>query len=253
MPIVTRSPWTRPPCTWSQLLAWVAAVGAGVVLVMSLVAAPAYAGATAGTLAKASKYPFAGYITPPATVTSIDASVTLPSFACTKKRKTTAVAAIATVYDSTGAKFSGAEVYLGCSGKTQMLVALADIDNVFTSLTVSMASGNTVALSATCGPSGISITVDDETTASSGSDSSSSPETCTQAEAGDDGVSKGTGSAVVPLPAFGALDYTGVMVNGSAIGSSSPGVANYAEGKKNVITTGALTSGGTAFTTTQEP
>jgi hypothetical protein len=240
-----------PMFTRSPLVAWVGAVGAGVVLIMSLVAAPAYAGTTAGTLAKASKYPFAGYITPPTTITSVDATVTLPSFACT--RKTTAVAAIATVYDSAGAKFSGAEVYLGCSGRKQMLVALADIDNVFTSLTVSMASGNTVALSATCGPSGISITVDDETTASSGSDSSSSPETCTQAEAGDDGVSKGTGSAVVPLPPFGALDYTGVMVNGSAIGSSSPGVANYTEGKKNVITTGALTSGGTAFTTTQEP
>jgi hypothetical protein len=42
-----------------------------------------------------------------------------------------------------------------------------------------------------------------------------------------------------------------VMVNGSAIGSSSPGAANYNEGKKNVITTGALT-GGNAFTTTKE-
>jgi hypothetical protein len=230
-------------------LARFGAVGAGALLIMSIVAAPAYAGTTASTLAKASKYPFAGYITPPATATSVAATVTLPSFACTKKM--TAVAAIATVYDPTGAKFSGAEVYLACSRRKETLGALADIDNAFTILNVTMASGDTVALSATCGPSGISITVDDETTSSIGTDSSSSAETCTQAEAGDDGVAKGTGSAVVPLPPFGALDYMDVMVNGSAIGSSSPGAANYNEGKKNVITTGALT-GGNAFTTTKE-
>lgn len=233
----------------SHLFAWSGAVGAGILLVVSLTADPAFAGTTSGTLAKAAKYPFAGYITPPTTITSVAATVTLPSFACT--RKTTAVAAIATVYDPSGAKFSGAEVYLGCSARKEMLAALSDVDNAFTPLSVSMATGDTVALSASCGPSGISITVDDETTSSTGTNSSSSPETCTQAEAGDDGVSKGTGATVVPLPPFGALDYTGVMVNGSAIGASTPGVANYNEGKKNVITTGPLT-GGTAFTTTKE-
>jgi len=239
-----------PIFTCSRTCAFFGAISAGVLLTLGLAADPVAAGATTRTLAKAQKYPFAGYITSPTTITSAAATVTLPSFTCTKK--TTAISATAIVYNSTGAKFSGAEAYLGCSGKQVLLRALTDIDNVFTVPTVTMNPGDTVALSATCGSSGISVSIDDVTTGSTGTSSSSTPESCTQAEIGDDGASK-NGSTVVPLPAFGALDFTGAMVNGIALGTLTPSVANYSEGKKNVITTGVLTSGGTAFTTTQGP
>jgi hypothetical protein len=43
------------------------------------------------------------------------------------------------------------------------------------------------------------------------------------------------------------------MVNGTALGSLTTSVANLYEGKKNVITTGALATGGTTFATTQGP
>jgi hypothetical protein len=114
-----------------------------------------------------------------------------------------------------------------------------------------MNPGDTVALSSTCGASGIAISIDDTTTGSVGTASSSTPETCTQAEVGDDAASNG--KVIVPLPAFGSLTFTNAMVNGAALGSITPTANNLYEGKKNVVTTGALTSGGTAFTTTQGP
>lgn len=226
-----------------------AAVSAGVLLSLSLAAEPAGAGAVQ-TIAHASKYPFAGYITPPTTVTSATATVSPPSFSCAKKF--TAVASGVIVFDPTGSKFSGAEVYVACSAKKEMLAAYVDIDNSFTAPTVIINPGDTVVLSVTCGSSGISVSVNDETTSSSGGRSSSTPETCTQAEVGDDAVVKGGRSGLVPLPAFGMLDFSAVMVNGSTLGSFGPTAANYSEGKKNVITTGALT-GGTAFSTTKGP
>lgn len=222
-------------------------------IMVSLAAVPVSAMTPA---TKAARYPFAGYTTqpttPPTTITSAAATVTVPSFSCTKK--IAAITAVATVFDPTGSEFSSAGVYIGCSSKTQTLAALADIDNVFTVLTVTITAGDTVALSTTCGPSGISVSIDDETTSSTGTESSATAETCTQAEVGDDGVSNGKARGkTVPLPAFGAIDFTAAMVNGVALGSVPSSAANYNEGKKAVITTGALTAGGTAFVTTQGP
>jgi hypothetical protein len=61
----------------------------------------------------------------------------------------------------------------------------------------------------------------------------------------------GTSTAQEPLPAFGAIDYTNVMIDGSPLSACSPSPVNYYEGKKNQITTGPLTGGGTAFATTE--
>jgi len=99
----------------------------------------------------------------------------------------------------------------------------------------------------------VGVSVDDETTTSIGTASSTTPESCTQAEVGNDAVLNGKGSGIVSLPAFGSFNFTGGMVNGAALGSVSSKDANYSEGKKNVITTGVLSGGGTAFTTTQGP
>jgi hypothetical protein len=239
MPIITRT----------SIVAMVGAFSAGVVLVLGVVASPGTAWATPLSTPHATKYPFAGYITSPMAVTSSAATVTVPTVACGKKLS--AITAAATVYDSTGSEFSSAEVYIGCSSKKERLAAYAEIDNAFTVPTVTINPGDTVELLVTCGSLGISVSIDDETTNSIGTAASTKAESCTQAEAGDDGVTKGHGSALVALPPFGTIDYTGVMVNGAAIGSFSPTATTYSEGKKNVITTGPLTAGGTAFTTTQ--
>ncbi len=207
----------------------------------AVVAAPPASAATRSS--------FAGYITSPTTITSTADSVTLPTFACT--RRTAAVTAVATVYDSTGALFSSAMVYVGCSQKHETLVALAEINSSFSTPAVTMNPGDVVALSTTCGATGISISIHDETTGSIGTASSATAEICTQAEAGDGAVANG--SHLVALPPFGMLDFTSVMVNGSALGTFAPAVSNYAEGKRNVVTTGALTGDGTTFTTTKGP
>ena len=53
------------------------------------------------------------------------------------------------------------------------------------------------------------------------------------------------------LTAAHRIDFSNVNVNGSSLGSFTPTVSNYYEGRKNVITVGPITDGGTAFVTTQ--
>jgi hypothetical protein len=80
------------------------------------------------------------------------------------------------------------------------------------------------------------------------------PETssCSEAYLGDDGVTgKGVGGQA-PLPHFGKLDYSSATVNASPLGSFDTNVQNYHEGSANVIDTGDLSHGGTAFKTTQK-
>jgi hypothetical protein len=200
-------------------------------------------------LARSTRYPFAGYITAPTTITSAAATIVVPNYTCPKK--VAAIAAAAIVYDSTGAQFSSAEVYLGCSRKTIVLTVLTDVNNTYGVQSITIHMGDVVQLSATCGPSGIDVSIDDMTTSSTGSASSSASETCTQAEIGDDGVANQRGTSVVSLPSFGSITYTSATVDGASLGSFNPTAANYFEGKKNVITTGSLTDGGLVFSTTQ--
>jgi len=134
---------------------WFGAIGAGVLFIVSA-ADPVAAGAAPTRLyANPSRYPFAGYITSPATITSSAATVVVPSFACS--RKLAGMTGDATVYDSSGPGFSSAMVYLGCSRKKELVAAIAQIDNAFSAPTVTMNPGDSVVLSATCGASGIAI------------------------------------------------------------------------------------------------
>jgi hypothetical protein len=228
--------------------AWTGSIFALVTASSLLLAAPAGASARHTASPRTNHYPFAGYLTSPTTITSSSASVVLPTVSCNKK--ISAVTATATVFDSSNSSFSSAMAYVGCSSKKESLHALVQIDNAYTEPTVTMNPGDTVSLSVTCGASGISVTVDDVTTSSVGSGSSSTAETCTQAEVGNDAAAFANQS-IAPLPHFGSMSFTSVMVNGAAIGSISSSPTTFFEGKKNVIDTGALTSGGTAFTTTQ--
>jgi hypothetical protein len=222
-------------------------VAIGLLGILDLTAAPAVAKTPKGQ--STTRNPFAGYVTAPTTISSVTATIKVPALTCAKK--TQAVTAAATVYDSSNANFSSAIVYLGCSRRKETLVALAEVNNTTYFPSVDLNTGDTVVLSATCGASGIKVTIDDTATNSSANESAATAETCTQAEAGQGGVLNDNGSSLVSLPTFGAVDFTAAMVNGSALSSVSASEINYFEGKKNVITAGPLTESGTAFTTTQ--
>jgi hypothetical protein len=188
-------------------------------------------------------------------VTTVDATVTLPSFTCTSKKDN--ITADTNVYDTTAAQFSGPYVYLGCSKHGMTLTphytAAISVDGVGSNPAVTMNAGDAVVFSISCGGTGTSVSIDDLTTSSSGSASSSNASACSGPFVGDIGVCArcGTHPKQDPLPTFGAIDYSNVTVNGSPLASTGPTSQNYFEGNENTIATGALTGGGTAFTTTE--
>ena len=64
--------------------------------------------------------------------------------------------------------------------------------------------------------------------------------------------SRGRGRArTPPLPAFGSQDFSGATINGDPLATSTPTASTYYEAKKDEITTGPITDGGTAFALTQ--
>ena len=204
--------------------------------------------AGAAPLSAQGRYPFAGYITAKAPVTSVSATTSVPTFPC--GRRLTAVAASAIVYDGSENAFSAAEIYLGCQHKQEVLAALAELDGTFSTLSITVHTGDTMSLSVSCGAGGVTVSVDDQTSMTTASSSSAGAESCSQAEIGDDGVAPSGSTKIVALPPFGSISYSAAEVNGGPLGSVSSSPATYEEGKRNVITTGAL-SGGTAFTTTK--
>jgi hypothetical protein len=225
-----------------------------VILVVGTLLALALDGATAAAAVpakKASKSPAAGYIGGATTVTSVSATVTLPTFTCTSKSDalSTQIAVLDTVDDEDSAALLG---FVCSKKKVPIYGAEISVDGTATFPVVAMSGGDTVVLSATCSSvSGTTVSIDDTTSDSSGQNSSVTPNTCSEEFVGDIGFLKGAGKAEAPLPAFGAIDFSNVMVNGGPLGALTTASGNYNEGKKNVITTGALTDGGTAFTTTQ--
>jgi Peptidase A4 family len=203
--------------------------------------------------AKPEKSALAGYIAvPTAAVTTASATVTLPSFHCTSKADL--LSADLGVFDVTDESGSLVTIALACSTtKAPLFAVLFDADGTDTVADVTVAAGDSVTMSISCSATtGTTVSVDDTTSTSSANASSATPETCGSVFAGDEGFPKASGKSAAPLPTFGAIDFTDVMVNGAALGSFTTATGNYYEGKKAVIDTGALTAGGTAFTTTQE-
>jgi hypothetical protein len=223
-----------------------------VIVTMALLSSAAAPAGAAMIATKTPKSPAAGYIASPAApVTAVTATVTLPTFTCTNKADL--LSADVAVDDATDGSVSLVTTVLACAKKVPFYDVLFDVDGVDSSADVTVAAGDTVTMSISCSATtGTTVTVDDTTTSATGNASSATPETCSEVFVGDEGFPKASGKSAAPLPAFGAIDYTNVMVNGAALGSSSTVNGNYYEGKKAVIDTGALTAGGTAFTTTQE-
>jgi hypothetical protein len=221
---------------------------AGALLVVALAAEPTGAAPVA---TKTPKSYAAGYVASASTVTSVEATVTLPSFTCTNKADL--LSADIGVYDPTDNAFSFVTTVLACTKKkVPVYLAQLDVDSVYTYPAVVMNPGDTVTMSISCSDTvGTSISIDDQTTSSSGDASSATPNSCAAAFIGDEGFLKGKGKTAAPLPMFGALDYSNVTVNGDPLGSFSPIAGNYYGGKKAVIDTASITDGGTGFTTTQ--
>jgi hypothetical protein len=222
-----------------------AAMGAGWIV-------PAATASASPDKTKAKSYESAYYAYPDS-VTSVQATITLPTYSCKKGDN---LAPGDGDYDNTNAAWSGPYIYMGCtkSGKTYVPSyggTGLDVDGSYTYPSLAMHAGDNVEFTTSCGPSGTVVTIEDLNSSLSVSASSPNPSSCTSAYAGDVGViGKGPGGQT-KLPTFGAIDYSDVTVNGSPIGTFSPVADNYYEGKKNVITTGPITDGGTAFATTQ--
>jgi hypothetical protein len=225
------------------------ALGAGAFLLLALTATPAGA---ATVSAKKMKSYAAGYATTsPAVVTSVDATITLPTFTCTNKSDL--LGADIGVYDPTDDAYSFVTTVLACTKKkAPLFLAQLDVDSSYTYPDVTMNPGDTVTMSISCSATtGTSIAIDDVTSDTSGTASSATPNTCASSFIGDEGFEKGKGNTADPLPTFGAVDYSNVTVNTDPLGSVGTISGNYFGGKKDVIETGLLTDGGTAFTTTQ--
>jgi hypothetical protein len=220
-----------------------------IVTVALVVSAAAPAGA-ATIAAKKQKSAAAGYIAT-TTVSTTSATVTLPTFTC--KSKADLLSADVAVYDPADESVSLVTTVLACTKtKAPFYDILFDADGTDSIASVTVAAGDSVTMSISCSAtSGTTVSVDDTTGHSSASTSSTTPQTCGEVFVGDEGFAKASGTSAAPLPTFGAIDFSNVMVNGAALGSFSPVDGNYYEGKSAVIDTGALTAGGTAFTTTQ--
>lgn len=227
-----------------------------VALVIVTVALVASAAASAGAATMAAKTPksaAAGYIaTATVAVTTASATVTLPTFHC--KSKADLLSSDLGVLDPTDDSVSLVTIALACSKtKVPSFVVLFDADGTDSIPAVTVAADDVVTMSISCSATtGTTVSVDDTTSSATANASSATPETCGSVFVGDEGFTKASGKSAAPLPTFGAIDYTGVMVNGAALGSFSTVNGNYDEGKAAVIDTGPLTAGGTAFTTTQE-
>lgn len=103
-----------------------------------------------------------------------------------------------------------------------------------------------------CGAGGTVVTIDDTSTHTSVSNTSSSVDDGNAVFVGNIGVLKGSGPKISPLPSFGSVTFSNLDVHGSALGTSSPTTTDYYEGRKNVIHVGTITDWGTSFVNTQE-
>lgn len=229
----------------------VALVAAGSVLVVGMASAPASAAPTHTKPPQKSYY--GGYAQTTGTASSVQATIVLPTYTCKKGDN---LGPGIQAFDNTANAWDQEFIYLGCS-KTGKKYEPSyggtgiEIDGVYIFPDLVMSAGDSIEFTTTCGPTGTVSTIEDLNSSQSVSNSSTAASSCTSGGAGDLGIAgKGTGGQS-NLPTFGAIDYTNVTVNGVGIGATSPVATNYYEGKKNEITTGALTDDGTAFTTTQ--
>jgi hypothetical protein len=193
---------------------------------------------------------------PPGSVTSISATVVMPSPSFTCHKPSDAIIANASITDSVSGLNIGPLVWLECSKKDRAtyLVQFVTPSSGATSDASpgqTINAGDVLVMSVGCMPDSTSVGIEDETTP--WGTTAVIPGQCDgyNAFVGDIGPEKGGGPQPRSVPAFGQLDWSNVSVNGSALGSLAPTASDLYKGRRLLIRTGAITSDGTAFETTQ--
>jgi hypothetical protein len=223
-------------------------IGAAVVAPVLGLAAPAQAAATghggggpAGAHARTpsviNNTVFAGYQATVAagSATSSAAQYKLPALSCTSANR--AITPVAGVAVNNFATYSAAFVFTGCRGGKAVY---------FPALVVNGSEGNFIKVATKVTTAGTTVSVTDATTKvtkkRTGSGASSSA-----AYVGDsDWAVNGT---ILGVPSFGTLSFTNCSVDGKALAAAHPAKNQRVNGSTVQITTGALSSGGTAFPT----
>jgi hypothetical protein len=190
------------------------------------------------------------------TATSVSVGFTVPHYKCTSAKEVVDV--YTNTYDETVGgpdAFDGGFVQLGCNSKEKAVIgAAAEVDGSYTVLSaLTIHRKDVVDFTVTCGASGGAATVLDVTSGQSGSAPTPTGSSCNGVFMGNIGVSNEAGTAILPLPSFGSITFGDASLNDAPLGDASPAptAVNYFEGKKNVITVGPLTEGGSAFVNTQ--
>jgi hypothetical protein len=234
------------------LVARAALAVAGSVLLVGLATAPA--GATTSRREPPPKSNFAGYTdNTDVTTNSVQATFTVPTYTCKKgENLSPGIGA----FDSNSDAFSSAYMYLACAkigkkyGPSLGTVAI-EIDNGVTYDNLAISAGDAIQFTQACGASGTTVTIEDLNTLATFTLSAAFASSCESGYVGDLGVEGKSPKKVAPLPKFGSDDYSNATINGVALSASDPTASAYYQGKKDTITPGALTDGGTAFANTE--
>jgi len=186
---------------------------------------------------------FAGYEARES-VTSASASFTIPKLTCPNS----GMLGIAPGVSLTGATTTEADVAVLCQNG-----ALHDVARMFLNnsppydLPIAINPGDTMAVSVSETPAADTATITDLTQQTSVTKRASGASNVL-ARIGDGSVLDNTG-LLLGVPPFGAITFSAAKVNGSALGASSPTPVNRTLFSTLKISTGALDSTGTSFTT----
>ena len=210
----------------------------GAILPATVVAAPANAHSSS----------FAGYQLAVAPTTA-SATFKLPSLTCTATDAGMVAAVVFTNF--TTSEFTSGGAYSNCTGGQAGYAALAEINDHFSYLTQAMSAGDTIKVTVKVSSSKTTVSITDKTTRSTVTDTvtgSSGGGAFTGFSVGESKI----GSPNLPVPQFVALAYSGITVNGAALGSYSAGslvASDMYDGTTLQVSTGALAAGSGSFTT----
>jgi hypothetical protein len=205
------------------------------------------AGAYARTLSVINNAVFAGYQATVAagSATSSAAQYKLPALSCTSANR--GITPVAGVLVNNSATYSAAFVFTGCQGgKAVYFPALVISGNEVNYTATAFHAGNVIKVATKVTTTRTTVSVTDATTAvtkkRNGAGASSSA-----AYVGDsDWAVNGT---ILGVPSFGTLSFASCSVDGKALPASHPAKYQRVNGSIVQITTGALSSKGTAFPT----
>ncbi len=186
---------------------------------------------------------FAGYeatVTGSSAVTT--ATFTLPALTCTAANQAVNTGAAV----QTSVSVSAAAVRVGCSSGVARYTAVDALNGAGAPLALILRAGDQVKVTVAVGASSTTVTVKDLTTSASAT-ATGVGATPTAVQVGQFGVT--SGSTLLGVPNFGSVQFSGVTVNGQALGSTNPTAFQRYAGTRLQIATGALATP-TSFATT---